>query len=50
MARQFCTVVFDLENKIIDRFNLNLAFDPSGLGFKLKLSLIESDIENILTK
>ena len=50
MARQFALVVFDLENKIIDKFNLNLAFNPSGLGFKLKLSLIESDIEDILTK
>lgn len=50
MVREFSLVVFDIENKIIDRFNLNLASDPSGLGFKLKLSLIESDIENILTK
>lgn len=48
--RKFALVIFDIENKIIDRFNIDLATDPSGLGFKLKLNLIEGEIENVITK
>jgi len=50
MERKFALVVFDIENKITDRFNLSLASEPEGLGFRLKLSTIETDIESIITK
>ena len=49
-VRRFALVVFDLENRIIDRYNFNVITEPKGLGFKLKLSLIATDIEDIVTK
>lgn len=48
--RKVAFVVFDIDNTIIDRFNLELITDLSGLGFKLKLSTIDSDVEDIITK
>lgn len=50
MIRSFSLVVLDLQDKVIDRYNLNLVENPSGLGFKLGLSIIETDEENIITK
>lgn len=48
--RKVAFVVFDIDNTIIDRFNLDLITDISGVGFKLKLSTIDGDIESIVTK
>lgn len=48
--RKFAFVVFDIENAIIERFPLDLVTDPSGLGFKLKLSTIEGDVVDTLTR
>ena len=43
-------VVFGIDNEIIDRFNLDIMTDIQGVGFKLKLSTIDGDIESIVTK
>lgn len=48
--RKFAFVVFDIENKITERFGVDLITGPSGLGFKLKLSTLEGDIVDTLTK
>lgn len=48
--RKFAFVVFDLENKITERFGLDLITDLSGLGFKLKLSTLEGDVVDTLTR
>ena len=48
--RKVAFVVFDIDNSIIDRFNLDLITDINGVGFKLKLSTIDGDIESIVTK
>ncbi len=50
MVRNFALVVLDLQDKIIDRYNLGLVQNPSGLGFKLGLSAIETEDENVITK
>lgn len=48
--RKAAFVVFDIDNSILDRLNLDLITDISGVGFKLKLSTIDGDIESIVTK
>lgn len=48
--RKVAFVVFNIDNSIIDRFNLDLITDINGVGFKLKLSTIDGDIESIITK
>lgn len=48
--RKFAFVVFDIDNSIKDRFAVRLVTSPTGLGFKLKLSTIDGDIESVLTK
>lgn len=48
--RKFAFVVFDIENSIIERFPLDLVTDLSGLGWKLKLSKLEGDVSDTLTK
>ncbi len=48
--RKFAFVVFDLENKITERFVLDLITGLSGLGFRLKLSTMEGDIVDTLTR
>ena len=48
--RKFAFVVFDIDNTILDRFSLDLVTELSGLGFKLTLSTVNGDVENILTK
>lgn len=48
--RAFSFVVFNIDNSIIDRFNLDVVTDISGLGWKLKLSTIDGDIVNTLTR
>lgn len=48
--RKFAFVVFDIENSVIDRFPLDMVTDLSGLGWKLKLSTLEGDITDTVTK
>ena len=48
--RSFALVVLGVENEIIDRYKLPLVINPQGLGFALKLSTVETDIEGIITK
>lgn len=48
--RKYALVIFDGKDEIIDRFNLDIITNPTGNGFKLNLSKISSDIEDIITK
>lgn len=48
--RKFALVVFDIDNSITDRFPLDLVTGLSGLGWRLKLSKIEGDVTDTLTK
>lgn len=48
--RKFAFVILDNTDKIIDRFNLDYVDGLSGLGFALKLSKIETDVEDYITK
>lgn len=48
--RKFAFVVFDIDNSITERFPLDLVTDLSGLGWKLKLSKLEGDVSDTLTK
>ena len=48
--RKYALVVLDKEDKIIDRYNLDIVTNPTGNGFKLNLSTISTDIEDIITK
>lgn len=48
--RSFALVVFDIDNLIIDRYSLGIVTNLSGLGWKLRLSKIEGDVADILTK
>ena len=48
--RKFAVVVFDIDNSITERFPLDLVTDLSGLGWKLKLSKLEGDVSDTLTK
>ena len=48
--RKYALVILNSVDKIIDRYNLDLVTNPSGNGFKLNLSTISSDIEDIITK
>ena len=48
--RSYALVVLDKEDRIIDRYNLDIVANPTENGFKLNLSLISTDIEDIITK
>lgn len=48
--RKVAFVVFGIDNEIIDRFNIDIITDIQDVGFKLKLSTIDGDIESIITK
>lgn len=50
MIRKYALVILDKQDKIIDRYNLDLITEPSDNGFALNLSTISSDIEDIITK
>lgn len=50
MIRDYALVVMDKEDKIIDRYNLDLVSNPTGNGFQLELSTIPTDIEDVITK
>lgn len=48
--RKYALVILNNEDKIIDRFNLDFVMNPTGNGFELELSVISSDIKDIITK
>lgn len=48
--RKFAFVVFDMENKIKERFNVDLISNISGLGFKMEMSTLAGDVTDTLTK
>lgn len=48
--RKYALVILDKQDKIIDRYNLDLITEPNDNGFTLDLSTISSDIEDIITK
>ena len=48
--RSFAFVAFDLDNSITDRFPLDFVTGLSGLGWKLKLSKLEGDVADVITK
>ena len=48
--RKYALVILDKQDKIIDRYNLDLVTAPTGNGFQLELSTIATDIEDIITK
>lgn len=48
--RSFAFVAFDLDNSITDRFPLDYVTDIKGLGWKLKLSKLEGDVSDVITK
>lgn len=48
--RKFALVVLDKTDRIIDRYDFDVVTNISGLGYKLKLSTIDTDIENYVTK
>jgi hypothetical protein len=48
--RKYALVILNSVDKIVDRYNLDIVTNPSGNGFKLNLSTISSDIEDIITK
>ena len=50
MIRGYALVIMDNQDKIIDRYNLELITAPTGNGFQLELSTISTDIEDIITK
>lgn len=50
MIRSYALVIMDKQDKITDRFNLDLVTNPTGNGFELELSTISTDIEDIITK
>lgn len=48
--RQFAFVVFDSDNTVLERFALDKVTAPSGLGWKLKLTKLEGDVVDTITK
>lgn len=48
--RKYALVILNKFDEIIDRYNLDVVTSPTGNGFSLSLSTIESDIEDIITK
>ncbi|MDE7439755.1 MAG: phage tail family protein [Clostridia bacterium] len=48
--RSFAFVAFDIDNSITDRFPLDYVTGLSGLGWKLKLSKLEGDVSDVITK
>jgi len=48
--RKFAFVILDESDNIIDRYNLDYVTNLSGLGYKLKVSTISTDVEDYVTK
>lgn len=47
--RKYALVIFNNEDKIIDRFNLDFVQNPTGNGFQLTLTKLSGDIQDIVT-
>ena len=50
MIRSYALIIMNNEDKIIDRYNLDLVTNPTGNGFELELSTISTDIDDVITK
>lgn len=48
--RKFAFVILNESDEIIDRYNLDYVTNLSGLGYKLKVSTISTDVEDYVTK
>ena len=48
--RTFAFVVFGIDNAITERFPLDVVTDLNGLGWKLKLSTLEGDVADTITR
>lgn len=48
--RKFAFVILDESDLIVDRYNLDYVTNLSGLGYKLKVSTISTDVEDYVTK
>ena len=48
--RKFAFVVFNEEEQIIDKYNLDNVSEINGLGFSLRMSKIDTDLEDRITK
>lgn len=48
--RKYALVVLNNKDEITDRYNLDITTNPTGNGFELDLSLISSNLEDIITK
>ena len=48
--RKYALVVLDNQDKLLDRYNLDIVTNPTDNGFELDLTIISSDIEEIITK
>lgn len=48
--RKFALVILDDIDAVIDRYNLDFVTEPQNLGFKLNMSTLTGDIEDMITK
>jgi len=48
--RKFAFVILNESDAIVDRYNLDYVTNLSGLGYKLKVSTISTDVEDYVTK
>lgn len=48
--RKYALVILDNKDEIQDRYNFDVATDPTGNGFELSLYKIEDDVKDIITK
>lgn len=48
--RKYALVIFDREDNVVDRLNLDLVTNPTGNGFKFNLISVATDIEDVVTK
>lgn len=48
--RKYALVVFDKQDNIVDRLDLDLVTSPTGNGFKFNLNSVATDIEDVVTK
>lgn len=48
--RKIAFVAFGIDNAVVDRLSLDLITEVQNVGYKLKLSTIDTDLEDIITK
>ena len=48
--RKYALVVLDNKDEVIDRYNFDIATNPTANGFELKLYTIKGDVKDIITK